>query len=207
MSQNILPAHSQTEIHFYLMLQRCEACQQGRLQPRALRHHFVGHQPVCSLTADCQACGGITDYCFSTAQWASENVGDGAEPALLPVVNPGDSPSELIDLAQWLILFRVIVEQASKHSDKQESRRLGYESALCLEEALKFYEPDNDLPPASAFFTPTTRQRFEEHPERFSRPQLLAWQQRLPSLSHMRSVLAREKPADRPRRRWWWPKR
>jgi hypothetical protein len=207
MSENILPAHSHTEIHFYLMLQRCSACRQGGLQPRAPRHHFVGYQPVCSLTADCQACGETTEYCFSTAQWASEDVGDSAEPVPLPVVNPGTSPSELIDLAQWLILFRVIAEQAGKHPDKQESRRLGYESALCLEEALKFYEPDNDLPPPSAFFTSTTRQRFEEHQERFSRTLLLTWQHRLPSLSRMRNVLAREKPADRPRRRWWWPKR
>jgi hypothetical protein len=207
MSQSILPAHSLTEVYFYLMLRRCGRCGQGQLQARAPRHQFVGERPVCMVAADCSSCGESTEFCFSTARWSSERVGDDAAPEPLPIVNPTDSPSELIDLAQWLVLFRVIAEQAGKMQDKEESRRLGYEAALCLEEALKFYASDNDLPPAAAFFTPMTQQRFREHPERFSRTQLLTWQQRLPSLSRMRQVISQQGKSERPRRRWWRPKR
>lgn len=207
MSQKILPAHSLTEVHFYLMLQRCGACQQARLSPQAPRHHFLGQQPVCTVSADCRDCGSTTDFHFATAQWSSGQLAEAGGPEALPTVNPTPRPSELIDLAQWLTLFRVIVGQASRTSDRQDARRLGYEAALCLEEALKFYPPESDLPPPEAFFTPLTKQRFREHPAQFARSQLLTWRERLPSLSRMRQVIQQSDRSTGPRSRRWWRRR
>jgi hypothetical protein len=115
-------------------------------------------------------------------------------------VNASDRPSRIIDVAQWLILFRTIGEAASRTTDKVEARRLGYEAAQCLEEALKFYEPDNDLPPATAFFHESSRDMRCAHPEEFSRERMVGLRNRLPTLDVMEasSFVSR-----RPARRWW----
>jgi hypothetical protein len=204
MSELILPARSPTEAHFYLMLQRCDACKQGALNPQAPRHHFIGAQPVCTISATCRQCGAAREFHFGTSRWTAVQLGDAGEPETLPVVNPTEAASELIDLAQWLTLFRVITEQAARATDKQDARLLGYEAALCLEEALKFYAAGTDLPTAAAFFTPVMRERFHQHPEQFSRQKLLAWRERLPSLSRMREVIRRGDQARRSPRRHWW---
>lgn len=207
MSEAILPAHSPTEAHFYLMLQRCDACKQGALNPQAPRHRFIGAEPVCTIPANCRQCGAACEFHFATSRWTAAQLGDAGGPEALPVVNPTEVASELIDLAQWLTLFRVITEQAARATDKQDARLLGYEAALCLEEALKFYATGEDLPPAEAFFTPVMRERFRQHPEQFSRQKLLAWRERLPSLNRMREVIGRREQADRPPRRHWWHRR
>ena len=54
-------------------------------------------------------------------------------------VNPTSEPSQIVDLGQWLTLFRSIAEAAERESDKVQARHLGLEAAQCLDEALKFY--------------------------------------------------------------------
>ncbi|NLE57208.1 MAG: hypothetical protein GX616_02525, partial [Planctomycetes bacterium] len=52
-------------------------------------------------------------------------------------------------------------------------RRMRIEAAQCLDEALKFFDEDNDLPPREAFFTEKSYRRFLERPELYTRQRLI----------------------------------
>jgi hypothetical protein len=122
---------------------------------------------------------------------------------LAATISSVEEPSRILDVGQWIMLFRMITEAAGKKTDKARTRHLGLEAAQCLEEALKFYDDlDNDLPPPEAFFTEASRERFKTHPEQFSRRRLVELRSKLPNLSVMRSCLSRavKKPWWR---RWW----
>jgi hypothetical protein len=82
----------------------------------------------------------------------------------------------------------MMTEAAGKEKNKTEARRLALEAAQCLDEALKFYVEDNDLPTKDTFFHHGSRQRFRDHPEQFSRQRLL----------HLRSKLPTRRQAQRP---------
>jgi hypothetical protein len=127
--------------------------------------------------------------------------GDNGEPTNTSQINATDEPSRILDVGQWLVLFQVILTAASKEPDRIEARRLGYEAAQCLEEALKFYA-DNDAPPADALFTPRSRRRFEQNPESFSRGRLIDMRSKLPTLGHMERQITN--PAPRAIRKKWW---
>jgi hypothetical protein len=115
------------------------------------------------------------------------------------VVNPTDEPSRILDVGQWILLFRMSLEAADKEVDKVLARRLGIEAAQCLEEALKFYdEVDNDLPPPEAFFDEASRERFRDAPEQFSRRRLIELRSKLPSPSTIRS-----RPSAGKKKSWW----
>lgn len=192
-------AHSLAEAYFYIMVTPCTACGEGSLQGGEGRRSSAEDAPlVVAIDAACKSCQHQHALQFALPLGAGEASGAG-----VPVVNPGDSPSEIIDVAQWLTLFRVVTESAYKERNKQAARRLGIEAAQCLEEALKFYDDaDNDLPPASALFHDESRKRLREHPEEFSRQRLYGLRDRLPSLARMQSTT---KAAGKRPRKWWWP--
>ena len=120
-------------------------------------------------------------------------------------INATDQPSRIIDVAQWLTLAHVIAEAASRETEKTHARQLGIDAAQCLSEALKFYdEPENDLPPAEAFFHDASRRRFRENPEEFSRQRVLDMRSRLPGPSAGGSGPAPPAPAGIMR---WWKQR
>ena len=60
------------------------------------------------------------------------------------------------------------------------ARQMQIQAGTCLEEALKFYDADNDLPPEDAFFTDAGRRQFREHPESFLRGRLISLRAMLP---------------------------
>jgi hypothetical protein len=95
-------------------------------------------------------------------------------------INPTAEPSEILDVAQWVMLSGMVAASATSEPDKVRKRRLFIEAAQCLEEALKFYADDNDLPPAAAFFHDGSRLRFRQSPEHFSRQRLLHLRSKLP---------------------------
>jgi len=98
------------------------------------------------------------------------------------VVNPTAEPSQILDLGQWLTLFRMLTETAGHEASMTDARRLSLEAAQCLDEALKFYDDaDNDVPPVEAFFGEDSRDRFKAHPEQFSRRRLLHLRSKLPT--------------------------
>lgn len=190
-------AHSIAEAYLYLMVATCEECGRGPLEGADAEPGDRSETSVTlSIPLTCRTCGAKSSMSFVVPVGLSRH--DPQEPT---VINPTKECSRLIDVAQWLTLFRVIVEVAEKERDKQQARHLGLEAAQCLEEALKFYDdPDNDLPPEEAFFHKTSRQRFHEHPEQFSRRRIIDLRAKLPTLSAMRSTVSSKKK----HKRWPW---
>jgi len=135
---------------------------------------------VVEIAAECAACHAESTWSFRLSAVA------GAPDVRQPVINPTDEPSWILDVAQWITLFRMISATAEQQSDKQAARRLRIEAAQCLEEALKFYEPDNDLPPTEAFFHEGSRDRLRNHPGQFSRQRLLGLRNKLPTETRLR---------------------
>jgi hypothetical protein len=178
MAEDPLVAHSVAEARLYLMVTPCASCQKGPL--RDADEQKSGERcsaAVLSIRAKCDACQAITTTVFALPDDDSADPGDGTLS-----VNPTDEPSRIIDVAQWLTLFRMLTEAAGKERDKIKGRQRAIEAAQCLEEALKFYdEEDNDLPPPEALFHDRSRERFKENPEHFSRQRLINLRSKLPS--------------------------
>jgi hypothetical protein len=121
-------------------------------------------------------------------------------------INPTDEPSRVVDLAQWLALFHTLIEQAAGRESRAETRSAGFRAALCLAEALKFYEPDSDLPPESAFFHESSLRAYRHSPERYTRQRLRDMKSKLPALDAMADrVAADRRSGERAcgKRAWW----
>lgn len=191
-----LTAHSLAEVYLYLMATSCDQCGGGPIKGTNARPDG-NDQEAAVIAVACSSCGEA-----KTMEFDLPNGALSADEGEVSVFNPGDAPSLIIDVAQWLTLFRAITETAAKETDKVRARQLGIEAAQCLEEAVKFYDdPANDLPPDEAFFHDRSRRRFQEHPQQFSRTRLIGLRAKLPSLSRMRARAAA--PREKKRKRWW----
>jgi len=198
MSDSPLVAHSLAEAYLFLMATPCSACGQGPLrgaggtevEPDKPELHVA-------LAVTCGHCKDESSLTFRLPH----GTGTGA-PDTPARVNPTSEPSQIIDLGQWLTLFRTIAGAAEHEHDKTQARHLGLEAAQCLDEALKFYHDEgNDLPEDDAFWHETSHQRFQDHPEQFARSRLLALRARLPSVAAMTAVLD---PTEKPKKRRWF---
>lgn len=196
MSEKPIPAHSIAEAYFYLLVTPCPACESGPRHAQSVQTEEEHIDAILRFESMCSSCQERTSLRFCIdSQWIAAK-----EP---PVVNPSDEPSKIIDVAQWLTLFHTLIGKAGELEDKIESRRIGYEGALCLQEALKFYEQDNDLPPKSAFFSDKTREHALKQPEMFTRQRLIGLRSKLPNLSVMAERLESRRTG-----KWWqfWKK-
>jgi len=185
--ESTLPSHSVTERHFYLMVLPCERCGKGPF--KRVSSERTGDEKVDIWYTRCRACGAGRRLLFDRSKLQVEEAS--GEPAQIPVVNPTNEASELLDLGQWLALFHAIISATAEETDRKEAQRLGYEATLCLEEALKFYPSDGELPDEKAFFTEHSRRGFRERPEQFARERLYQMRQKLPSLRVIRAHLDR----------------
>lgn len=194
-----LRAHSQAEAYLYLKVTPCPECAAGPWEVR--EQPGAGEAPPGrqALRARCLQCGTEQEFAFECAEAPPEQ----PLPAGGEVVNPTGAASEIIDLGQWLSLFYFYAESADRTADKAEVRRLTFRAAQCLDEALKFYRPADELPPPSAFFVDSSRQAFADHPERFARQRLRDMRSKLPDLRLMARRLALDAQGKPPRR--WWP--
>ena len=198
-----LSVHSWLEAHLYLQVTPCQDCSKGPWQIQSEPQDPRGR----TLRARCLHCHAEKEFTF---ECSPAGVGEGAgasaseqSPELREeLINPSPAPSRVVDVGQWLSLFYLLVETASKAADKAETRRLTFRAAQCLDEALKFYTADDELPPASALFTEPSGQAFAEHPERFARQRLRDLRGKLPDLRVMARRLARD--AQKAGRRRWW---
>lgn len=191
-----LSAHSLAEAFLYVMVTPCSACGNGSLKAGiANRSDPVDAGITITIPATCSKCNSTVELAFELSELPET---DPTQPA---TVNASSDPSRIIDLAQWLTLARMILEAASKETDKQQARHLGMEAAQCLEEALKFYEEDNDLPEPNAFYSAPSRVRFEQQPQLFSRQRLINQRAKLPTMGVMRT---RVTSAPKKRRWWFW---
>ncbi len=189
-------AHSILEAHLYVMLQACAECDVGPLEVSGRNTEERHIDDIIRLDCACPGCGEKAAYRFRIdSRWAAAS-----EP---PLINPTDEPSKLIDIAQWLTLYHILIARSKEASERTASRGEAYQAALCIEEALKFYEPDNDLPPAPAFFSDLAREQARTHPAFFARDKLLSMQTGLPDLRATQAV-TRAKSS----RKWWkfWQK-
>lgn len=177
MSNAPLVAHSLAEVYLYFQVTPCPTCGRGPLRGGEVESGELsagGFTVVVSAT--CGSCQTTTRREF---QLPGPPPMVPADPA--PVVNPTDEPSRMLDVAQWLTLFGIKTEAAGKELTKTAARRIALEAAQCLDEAQKFYEEDNDLPPSDAFFHKESRERFRDHPQHFSRQRLLHLRSKLPT--------------------------
>lgn len=198
MSDSPLVAHSLAEVYLYVMATPCPACGQGPLRGAGGTEVEPDKPDLhVALAVTCGHCNQESNLTFCLPH----GTGSGT-PGAPACVNPTTEPSRIIDLAQWLTLFRTIAGAAEREPDKVQARHLGLEAAQCLEEALKFYQDaDNDLPEDDAFWHETSRQRFRDHPEQFAWSRLLALKTKLPSVTAMTALLD---PTEEPKKRRWF---
>ncbi len=170
--QEPLQVHSANEVRYYLLATPCEVCGAGPCVMHAATPP-ADDSDAEHARATCQACqaGRVLPF-VSEYQPADPDT---------PCISPTDEPSTVVDLDQWLGLFYQLSDFAARQSDPHEARLLTMRSTMCLAEALKFYEDDDDeMPPASAFFNDTSRLAFHEHPQNFTRQLLRDLQAKLP---------------------------
>lgn len=192
MPETPLQANSALEAIHYVHVSVCPTCRTGQLdagQPGFDR--ATGEMKVVAL---CMNCGASHLHRFQLTS---------AVPALDPVSNPGavnpsGEPSGLIDVVQWVTLSAQLLEAAEATPDRQEARWRKHRAAECLDEALKFYGPGEELPPAAACFAAGSLDRLRAHPDRFMRQRLVGLRNRLPSISASDRVL--ESIPEKP---WW----
>ena len=179
------------------MVQCCSHCGQGPLLSATSLREPSAHENYTLLTmqAKCSHCQEESWFQFELPD-REERPGD--SDAYTSRINPTEEPSRILDVTHWVTLHRIVLNAADRAADKAEARELRCEAAECLDEALRFYRPNNDLPPSSGLFTEQSRRRLKDRPELYIRQTLLAQRQRLPN----RDVIARGL-GPRARRRWW----
>lgn len=188
-----LRANTFNEVRYYLMVTPCRACGKGPWEIDSTETPSPPDQ-ITTVNAHCKHCRTQQSFTF-----ACENEPQPAN-ADTDCINPTGAPSRIIDLGQWLSLFYLLVESAASEGSRPGARQSGYQAALCLTEALKFYR-DDELPPESAFFSSATAAAFREHPEKFARQKLQDMRAKLPALNVMARHIERD---GRTKRRGWW---
>lgn len=191
-----LPAHSLAEAFLYVMVRRCAHCGTGPLHPGRLEHPSDDSRDRLTLHVRCEACRQEETLCFSLPAADRPEPADTAQRVPGRPVNPTDRPSRIIDVPQWVTLHEILMEASRAAASRTEARELAWDAAQCLDEALKFYDADSELPPPEACFSDESRLRVREHPELYLRSVLLRRRQQLPASPP-------RQPARTPRR--WWP--
>ena len=181
--------HSVAEAFLYLMTVRCPRCGDGPVRESGELTRRASEPGGWALNAACAKCGAAMVSHYRVEPMPTH------ESAASDLINPTGERSHAIDLLGWLTLFQSILTASQSQKDKKVGRQLAWEAAQCLDEAMKFYDRDNEMPGEDAFFTDDARLRFREHPEKFARSK---WRQRRMMMPDAR-VATRSKPG----RRWW----
>ncbi len=198
-----LCARSLAEAYLYLMATTCSQCGGGSLRGGAaslvadLAEATETHsENRWRIDAVCKACKAESRLAVCIRSSSTGGVGDPLDSA---AINLSDDPSVILDVGQWVVLFRMIEGAASSEPDKVRARELRLGAVACLDEALKFYDdPANDLPPSESVFCDATAERIRQAPEQFSRQRLLALRSKLP---HASGVATGARADDQ---RLWW---
>ncbi|MCC7316194.1 MAG: hypothetical protein IT419_15385 [Planctomycetes bacterium] len=186
----IVAAHSVAEAFFYLMAKRCHRCGTGPLKPAGGLTKTDRPEAPWRLSGRCPKCESDTVFHFLISPAPTR------EDAASSVVNATVEPSRAIDLLGWLTLFQTVLASADQAADRESKHDLLHEAGMCLDEALKFYGPGEELPGPDAFFNGETRQRFLDHPNQFTRSQWADRRAKLP-------ISKREDDPPPKRKRWW----
>jgi len=198
-----LQAHTPNELRYYLMVTACEACGHGPIvadAPNAacpvdpdVDADGEGPSREGAVRTHCKRCRAERTFRF---RWEHDVPADGED---ADCINPGEQPSRIVDLGQWVGLYHHFSDAADSASDPSEHRRIARLAWLCLGEALKFYGAE-ELPPESAFFTEGSAAAFREHRASYAHTHLRELQARLPTPVHHEED--DPPPPDEPRP-WW----
>ncbi|MFA5865697.1 MAG: hypothetical protein WC975_13570 [Phycisphaerae bacterium] len=204
---NLLPSYSVPERYFYLMVLRCPKCEKGPFDLVSTEQPPEQNRDIWFVR--CRECRQGQRLVFDRDTLLADESTSAS--ATVPEVNPTTQVSRLIDVGQWLSLFYHILSVASEEKDRKKAQHLGYEATLCLEEALKFYAPDSDLPPSEALWVETSKQNLKERPELFLRQKLLQMREKLPNLQVMRKAISTDFEAPsanghHDQKKHWWSK-
>jgi hypothetical protein len=138
---------------------------------------------------DCENCGEHREHTFRLPEHHLPR------PAGVTVFYGGAEPSQLIDAGQWLNLWDEMVARLRAGSD---AARLHAEVAwVSVDEARKFLPDGADELPASAFWTPAGRERYEREAGRLTRRRLRSLQELLRSDYGAPDWAATDRDADR----------
>ncbi len=183
-----LPAHSVAEAYLYIQFASCGKCGKSPLQADG---QLTRGKQFFELAARCQSCRDATMLAFDIRPEPSR------QSAQSKVINATSEPSQLIDIHCWLAMFQQIISASGREQEAGASRELVEEAAACLDEALKFYRDDSEIPPPEAFFTETGRAAFRKSPERYIRA---TWMRRRLQLPVAPPALPTAAAAGK---RWW----
>jgi hypothetical protein len=188
-----LPAHSLAEAHFYLMAQSCGQCEQGRLLSATSHREESPRAGYALLTmqAKCSNCNAEFWYLF---EFPDANAPAGESGTR---INASAEPSRILDVTDWVTLHQIVLNAADRASDRTEARELRCDAGECLDEALRFFEAESELPPADALFSMDSRRRLKDRPELYIRQAIIEKRRKLPS---RRPAIA---ASPRHGRRWW----
>lgn len=186
-----LRAHTFNEVRYYLMVCSCEACGKG---PWVIDQAEPPKDPdkVATVKAHCNSCHATRDFSFTCAHILPEGEDE--------CINPTDSPSQIVDLGQWLSLHALLLDKARSADSPLEGHRMAYQAGLCLTEALNFYG-DDELPDKSAFFSHTSELAFDKYPENFAKQKLRDMLAELPVMHHTHPADPQQQSAEA--RKWW----
>ncbi len=175
-NEPVLTAHSLAEVHLYVMVQICRECGEGPLRATMSQTETTGTGSRLTLQTRCAHC---QDEGALRFVYPSES--SGAAAGNLSRLNPTGDRSQILDVAQWVTLHRIMLEAANRATEKAEAWELRCDAGECIDEALRFFEPESDLPPASAFLTSRSRRRLKDRPELYIRQSLLDARRKLPA--------------------------
>jgi hypothetical protein len=185
---SIIEVHSVAEAYLYLSASPCRVCGGGPVKPEADLTKSDSYSSRYTIATGCRKCGNQSGLMFNIDPPPSR------DQARSDVINPTPDRSRAIDLLGWLTLFRTIIAASEKESDKVLARQLAWEAAQCLDEALRFYQDENEMPDEAAFFSEESRRRFHEQPAHFARS---TWRERRLKLPDVRARTSSETKS------WW----
>lgn len=173
------------------MVRLCSACGKGPFEIQGEPVAPSQSGPV-RVEARCKACNACHDFDFICDPLPHDEQGQ------CLTINPKPQPSRIVDLGQWLSLSDLMMIESRKAASPAEARLAACQAALCLQEALKFYAPHEQLPPPGAFFHSDVP--YHAAPEQFAQDHLRDLLARLPSPGPSMPPPASASP---PRRAWW----
>jgi len=196
MPREVISARSVAEAYLYVLVTPCSMCEHGAREVSALAR--APEPDVIRLVSVCGNCAGTEEFFFSAP---------GPLPPADPLsssmpLNPTADASALVDVGQWLTLYGWMLERAEETPDGQERRWRRFRAVQCLDEALKFYDSDSEVPPESAFHTDSSQRAFCDHPQRFARSRLLGLRAKLPDVE-VEAKVARQAARVGRKRPWW----
>ncbi len=202
--------HSVQEEYFYMMVNPC-GCG-GAWFPAGQAIEPTDGRVRHRIEAKCSRCGKERAFPFELPGEAAPG-----GPAQVREINPTDEPSRAVDLAQWLDLAEFYLKRIEGLKDSVRKAQSLLDARLCLEEALKFYGPEDDAPPDEALWSDAGRKKARRHSDAFRRETLEAMLDRIPPKEKLEKVDApvqkefesglRAEAGRRARQRWKFWKR